>query len=45
MQYCRVLQCSFGACKCKIARQVAEIREEDYLHYFLMGLNDPYEEI
>lgn len=45
VQYCRVPQCSCGLCKCNIARQIAEIREEDYLHYFLMGLDDPYEAI
>ncbi|XP_021773308.1 uncharacterized protein LOC110737269 [Chenopodium quinoa] len=45
VQYARVPKCSCGAFKCNIARQVTEIREEDYLHYFLMGLDDPYEAI
>ena len=45
VQYCRVPQCPCGTCKCNFAKQVAAIRKEDYLHYFLIGLDDPYEAI
>ncbi|XP_021768772.1 uncharacterized protein LOC110733059 [Chenopodium quinoa] len=45
VQFCRVPKCSCGGCKCNIAKQVGDIREEDYLHYFLIGLDDPYESI
>lgn len=45
VQYSRVPRCSCGGCKCNIAKQVSDICEEDYLHYFLIGLDDPYEAI
>ncbi|XP_021749402.1 uncharacterized protein LOC110715137 [Chenopodium quinoa] len=45
LQYCRVPKCSCGQCTCNIAHQVSDIRDEDYLHYFLIGLDDPYEAI
>jgi hypothetical protein len=45
VQYFRVPEYTCGQCKCNIAKQVATIREEDYLHYFLIGLDDPYEAI
>lgn len=43
VQYSRVSWCTSGRCKCNIAKQVSDIREEDYLHYFLISLDDPYE--
>lgn len=43
--YARVPKCSCGSCKCNIAGQVADIRDEDYLHHFLIGLDKPYEAI
>lgn len=45
VQYSRVPRCSCAGCTGNIARQVGEIREEDYLHYFLIGLDDHYEAI
>ncbi|XP_056682916.1 uncharacterized protein [Spinacia oleracea] len=43
--YARVPRCSCGACKCDIAGQINHIRAEDYLHYFLIGLDTPYKAI
>lgn len=45
MQFARVPKCSCGGCKCNIAGQVGYIRAEDHLHYFLIGLDTPYEAI
>ena len=45
VQYCRVTSCTCKGCTCNIAKQVNDIREKDYLHYFLIGLDDPYESI
>ncbi|XP_048501504.1 uncharacterized protein LOC125497847 [Beta vulgaris subsp. vulgaris] len=41
VQYSRVPRCTCGGCKCNLAKQVTDIRE-DYLHYFLI-FDDPYE--
>ncbi|XP_056693978.1 uncharacterized protein [Spinacia oleracea] len=45
VNYARVPKCVCGCCKCGISTQVAEIREEDHLHHFLIGLDKPYEAI
>ncbi|XP_021859681.2 uncharacterized protein [Spinacia oleracea] len=45
VQYARVPRCTCAGCTCNIAKQVGEIREEDRLHYFLIGLDDHYEAI
>lgn len=45
VMYSRVPRCTCGACKCNIAQQVGDIRAEDHLHYFLIGLDEPYEAI
>lgn len=43
--YARVPRCSCGASKCDIVGQIVNIQAEDYLHYFLIGLNTSYEAI
>ncbi|XP_026398824.1 uncharacterized protein LOC113294654 [Papaver somniferum] len=40
--YVKVPQCKCGKCACNIARQVSTLREEDFLHYFLIGLDSVY---
>ncbi|XP_056695722.1 uncharacterized protein [Spinacia oleracea] len=45
VQYARVPQCTCAGCSCNIAWQVGEIREEEHLHYFLIGLENHYEAI
>lgn len=41
--FAQVPKCSCGLCKYNIAGQVATIRDADYLHHFLIGLDKPYE--
>lgn len=43
VQYARVPRCTCAGFSCNIARQVGEIREEEHLHYFLIGLENHYE--
>ncbi|XP_026395788.1 uncharacterized protein LOC113290396 [Papaver somniferum] len=38
----KIPQCKCGYCTCDIASQVTSLREEDYLHYFLIGLDSEY---
>ncbi|XP_026431504.1 uncharacterized protein LOC113328696 [Papaver somniferum] len=40
--YMKVPQCKCGKCACNIASQVSTLREEDFLHYFLIGLDSLY---
>ncbi|XP_021769501.1 uncharacterized protein LOC110733723 [Chenopodium quinoa] len=40
--YITVPSCSCGACTCNIVAQVEKLRQEDFLHQFLIGLDDPY---
>ncbi|KAL2939841.1 Retrovirus-related Pol polyprotein from transposon RE1 [Bienertia sinuspersici] len=40
--YVRIPKCRCGKCECDIVTQVDSIREEDYLHYFLTGLDRHY---
>ncbi|XP_021761728.1 uncharacterized protein LOC110726556 [Chenopodium quinoa] len=42
LNYTRVPKCKCGKCDCNIVTQVEQIREEDYLHYFLIGLDAHY---
>lgn len=43
--YARVPKCSCESCTCNIVGQMNAIPAEDYLHYFLIGLDTPYEAI
>ncbi|XP_021747960.1 uncharacterized protein LOC110713828 [Chenopodium quinoa] len=43
--YVSVPKCSCGACTCNIVAQVEKIREQDYVHHFLIGLDDAYASI
>ncbi|XP_021746865.1 uncharacterized protein LOC110712719 [Chenopodium quinoa] len=45
LQYSRVPKCSCGQCKCNITKQVGDMRDEDYLYYFMIGLDNSYEAI
>ncbi|XP_026395722.1 uncharacterized protein LOC113290326 [Papaver somniferum] len=40
--YMKIPQCKCGQCTCNIASQVSMLREEDFLHYFLIGLDSVY---
>ncbi|XP_026445322.1 uncharacterized protein LOC113345883 [Papaver somniferum] len=40
--YMKIPQCKYGLCTCNISTPVTSLREEDYLHYFLIGLNGMY---
>ncbi|XP_021766280.1 uncharacterized protein LOC110730766 [Chenopodium quinoa] len=42
LNYVRVPKCGCGKCECNIVTQVESIREEDYLDYFLIGLDAHY---
>ncbi|XP_026384313.1 uncharacterized protein LOC113279882 [Papaver somniferum] len=42
MTYMKIPQCKCGNCTCNIASQVSTLREEDFLHYFLIGLDSVY---
>lgn len=37
--------CTCGACACNIVTQVKILREDDYLHHFLIGLDRAYASI
>ncbi|XP_026435026.1 uncharacterized protein LOC113332446 [Papaver somniferum] len=43
--YIKVPQCKCGKCTCDIASQVSMLREEDLLHYFLIGLDSVYSSV
>lgn len=40
--YITVPACSCGTCTCNIIAQVEKLRQEDFLHQFLIGLDDAY---
>ncbi|XP_073017921.1 uncharacterized protein [Primulina eburnea] len=43
--YVKVPICKCGGCTCNIITQVEKMREEDYLHHFLIGLDGSYASI
>ena len=45
LAYISVPTCSFGGCTCNIVAQVERIRAADYVHHFLIGLDDAYASI
>ena len=43
--YITVPSCSCGKCSCNIVSQVEKLRENDYVHHFLIGLDDKFASI